>query len=50
MNGKYPKHPETSRKVIKMLFENVDLLMVPKFPRGGLRGLEFFPSLTVFIF
>ena len=50
MNGKYPKHPETSRKAIKKFFENFDLLKVPKFPRvgGGLGGLELFPSLTVF--
>ena len=31
INGKYPKHPETSRKVIKNVIENVDLLRVPKF-------------------
>ena len=35
MNGKYPKHPETSRKAIKKFVENFDLLRVPKFPRGG---------------
>ena len=40
MKGKYPKHPETSRKALKKFF---DLLWVPKF------GLELFPSLTVFV-
>ena len=52
IHGKYPKHPETSRKAIKKFFENFDLLKVPKFPRGGggLGGLELFPSLTVLFF
>ena len=52
MNGNDPKHPETSRKAIKIFIENFDLLRVPKFPRvgGGLGGLELFPSLTVLFF
>ena len=35
MNGKYPKHHETSTKAITKFFENFDLLKVLKFPRGG---------------
>ena len=36
MNGKYPKHSETSRKAIKKnSFGNFDLSKVPKFPKGG---------------
>ena len=34
MNGKFPKHPETSRKAIQILIEKFDLLKVPKFTRG----------------
>ena len=50
MNGKYPKHHETSRKAIKKIFENVDLLKVPKFPRGG-RSRRFgtFPKFDLFL-
>ena len=35
MNGKYPKHSE--KKSNNKFFENVDLLRVPKFPRGPQR-------------
>ena len=47
MNGKYPKHPETSRKAIQISKQNFDMLKIGG-GEEGFRGLELFPSLTVF--
>ena len=47
MNGKYPKHPETSRKAIQISIENFDLLKI-----GGGRSQRFgtFPKFDRFGF
>jgi len=48
MNGKYPKHPETSRKAITISIENFDLLN--SLGGGGSRRFGTFPKFDRFCF